>query len=135
MKTELFALSTRRKHRFSTPQGLISTEDLWDLGMPALDKIARGLHAMANTEPQFSLLGTVDPAVAEARLKLEVVTEVFNTLKAEAEQRRLNEAAQQEIQRLEELVHRKREADLADLSVEQLQQKLDEARAKASAGV
>ena len=41
--TNLFEKASKMKLRFSTTKGVLSTEDLWDLSLESLDRIAKNL--------------------------------------------------------------------------------------------
>jgi hypothetical protein len=118
--TNLFEQATRAKLRFSSPQGQLSVEDLWDLPLTGkgnqanLDDLYKNQHALvkASTD-QVSLVTPTKKVDDVDELKLEVVKHITLVLIAErdakvsarkrAEQKRHLQSllAQKELQAME----------------------------------
>ena len=123
----MFTIASRLKFRYTTPQGLISTEDLWDLPLTAtnnranLDDIAKGLSRQVkalDTEESFVVATkTVDTTL---QLKLDIVKHIIAAKIVErdaATKARENKARKQQ---LTELLHAKRNENLAKLSEDEI---------------
>ena len=115
----MFEKALRLKLRFQF-NGLINTEDLWDLPLVALDAIYKNVSAGLQALNQDSLLQKRTKETDLAELRLEIVKHVFMTKQAEAAAR--TEAAEKRAkkQKLMELVAEKQDEVLKGKSVEEL---------------
>ena len=77
---ENFKLATQQKLRFTTPKGVLSTEQLWDLFLTDLDKLAVELEK-ENKEQQGkkSFLVKTSTKDKTSKLKFDVVLDILNT--------------------------------------------------------
>lgn len=127
MSLELFASSTRNKDRFKVAgiNGLLSVEDLWDLNLKQLDSVAvatrRELRSVEESFLDDSKVGDVS-----LQRRFDVIMFVLNTKKAERDQSRLAAEKQAEKQKLRELLERKRNSALEELSVEEIEKRISE---------
>ena len=86
----IFEQATRAKIRFSTPVGMLSVEDLWDLPLTStraranLDDVARLLDAELKSTSSVSFVNDVSEVNAKTKLMFDVVIHVINTKVAEA---------------------------------------------------
>lgn len=121
----IFEQASRMKLRFDTSVGRVSVEDLWDLPLssankPNLDAIAVDLNrALKGTEESFVRNVKKD---AILQLKFYIVKHVIDTRVAENAAK--TEAAQKQAQRdkLDNLIARKEDAKLEELSVDELKE-------------
>lgn len=121
----IFEQASRMKLRFDTSVGRVSVEDLWDLPLsssnkPNLDAIAVDLNrALKGTEESFVRNVKKD---ALLQLKFDIVKHVIDTRVAENAAK--TEAAQKQAQRdkLDDLIARKEDAKLEELSVDELKE-------------
>ncbi len=128
--TTIFARASKKKLRFETEKGLLSTEDLWDL--PLLDPVLLCLNDMAKKynkrvkddgEDNF-----VEPAAAKAtddKLKFELVKHVidYKVQAAAAQENRLKKQQQREL--ILKLIDEKQNDELKEKSAEELLAMLD----------
>ena len=120
----LEALQKRLRFEF---KGLISTEDLFDLDMSSLDVIYQKLSKELREISGDSLLDNEKAdEIAWVQLKLDVVKSVFDIKKAEAEALRQKIANIEEKQRIMHIINEKENAELANLSIDELKQKLND---------
>lgn len=120
----LEALQKRLRFEF---KGLISTEDLFDLDMPSLDVIYQKLSKELREISGDSLLDNEKAdEIAWVQLKLDVVKHVFDIKKAEAEALRQKIANIEEKQRIMHIINEKENAELANLSIDELKEKLND---------
>lgn len=119
---ENFKEASKRKLRFVTQKGLLTTEQLWDLSLDQLDALAVSLeteHKQSTTRRSFLAKTTEEDKIA--KLKFDVVYDVLTTRVAE------NEAAQKELdkkdhnRKLLELIAAKKDEALKGKSVEELE--------------
>lgn len=116
---KLFESATRNKIRFGY-RGMISTEDLWDLGVEELDGIYKNLMAEKKDSETESLLSEkrANPIL---ETKIEIVKYIFGVKIEEAkaaEQRAENAAKKQKILAI---LARKQDAELENKSAEELE--------------
>lgn len=120
----LEALQKRLRFEF---KGLISTEDLFDLDMSSLDIIYQKLSKELREISGDSLLDNEKAdEIAWVQLKLDVVKHVFDIKKAEAEALRQKIANIEEKQRIMHIINEKENAELANLSIDELKEKLND---------
>ena len=121
---DLFLMATRKKYRFPY-RGSVSVEDLWDLGMTALDDVYKSLNREVKKQVEDSLLSeTVGDA--ELQNKLEIVKYVFATKKAEAQARKEEAKNAEKRNRILEILEQKQDESLKNMSEEELRKLLDE---------
>lgn len=127
----IFEQALRTKLRFSTPRGLVTTEDLWDLplssaaGKPNLDDVARALYKLLKDEEEVSFVQTATEKNTSAKLGFEVVKHVISVKLAEREANRLaaDKAAQK--QKIMAIIAQKQDEALTGKSLEELTAMVD----------
>ena len=126
----LFLTAARKKIRFLSPKGMLTTEDLFDLpltsatGKANLDDIARGLHAQIKDSTEVSFVDDTPTEDSTAKLGLEIVRVVIGIKKAErAAQAKAAENAMLR-QRIMEKIDAKKDAALDDKGVAELEEML-----------
>lgn len=128
--TNPFEQASRNKLRFSTTQGTLDVEDLWDLPLNSerranLNDIARELSKEIRNADTEDFVGTTSSkANTTTKLKFDVVLHVITVRKAE------NDAAQQATQkasqkaRIREILAKKQDSELEGKSADELEQLL-----------
>jgi hypothetical protein len=121
----IFEVAARNKSRFPF-KGLISVEDLWDLSVKDLDLIFKSLNAQIKKVKEESLLDTKTKDDEELEIKIEIVKYIV-TIKLTEEKTKLQAKEQKEKkQKIMEILSVKKDADLQNKSVEELQAMLSE---------
>lgn len=120
---DIFVQATRMKLRFSTPAGLMTVEDLWDLplqkGKVNLDALAVGIsNEMASTSTSF--VNKTARKNETLDIKLQIILHIIQTRMEEAEQNEKREVRAQEKARILEIIARKEDANLEGKSLEEL---------------
>jgi len=95
----MFERASREKYRFQTSQGMINSEDLWDIPLPTIDTLALQLQRETK-EDNTSFIRKVDRSDDLTKRKFEVVKHVIEVRLAaeeEAKQRILNQDKKQKI--------------------------------------
>lgn len=127
MSNALFLKASRKKLRFSVKQGFLSTEDLWDLSLPALDAIAVGLDEVVQKQGRKSFIATTKTAEQnDDSLRFEIVKQVIDIRLAEEAARKARAQTNSQKSFLKELLEKKRVAALEGLSAEEIQAQIDQ---------
>lgn len=128
MSVENFEKASRLKLRFTTRQGLLSSEDLWDLNLTSLDTIAKAVNKELNAEDE----GTFIPKKASRKaathndLRLEILKHVINTKVAEDEAKANRAAKAEQLARLRTLAANKQDEAFASQSLEEIMKQIKE---------
>ena len=124
-ETNIYKIAFRKKLRFDTFRGIIDVEDLFDLTLQDLDKIASTIADKIESTSKSSVFENkqVD---SEAQLAYDIVADVFKTKQDEAKEKTLAEAKRQKRARIQELIQRKKESAMEELDIEQLEALLAE---------
>lgn len=122
----LFEKASRQKLRFKVSQGILSTEDLWDIKLEGLDSIAKGLNKELKDAEEESFIKQKSSANELLTLKFEIVKHIIKVKLDEAEVAKLSVAKQKELQRLAELIAVKENEALADKSLDELRKQYAE---------
>lgn len=129
-----FADVTRKKLRFETSKGVISTEDLWDLPLTSetfkvnLDDIARGLFRKLKESEEISFVKKdkkKDDSISELQLKLDVVKAVIDTISLEREEASKAREKSEKRQQIMALIQQKENEKLTGLNIEDLRAQLE----------
>lgn len=121
---ELFKLAAKEKYRFPF-RGNISVEDLFDLTTSQLDVVYKELKSQVK-ESSDSLLKEVSTEDKELKNKIEIIKTIFEDKKTEAMQKEQALAEKQRKERIKELIAQKKDQDLVDKSIEELEAMLGE---------
>lgn len=114
-----FEIAIRNKYRFPY-KGMITIEDLWDLSVTQLDGIFKTLNAQVKQEKEESLLTTKSVSETELENKIAIIRYVVATKQAEAEKARKAKETKAETQKILEIIGRKQDAALENMSIEEL---------------
>lgn len=126
----IFEQATRAKIRFSTPVGMLSVEDLWDLPLTStraranLDDVARLLDAELKSTSSVSFVNDVSEVNAKTKLAFDVVIHVINTKITEAKAAKSAADVREKKQKIMAIIERKQEESLSAASIDDLQQML-----------
>lgn len=128
----LFEIASRRKFRFSTPVGSISTEDLWTIPLettiankPSLNDIAGSLDAQLKNE-RVSFVTKRSQGNDDLKHKFDLVLRIIDIRSAEndAKLRAGSKAAKK--QRLMEVLSQKQDEKLLSMSAEEIEAMINE---------
>ena len=116
----------KRKVRFEY-KGIISVEDLFDLELTDLDKLYQEFSKTLKDISSDSLLDDENnELINDLQLRLDIVKGVFDIKQAEAKALQEKIANLEERQKIMRIINQKEDAELADLSIEELKAKLDD---------
>lgn len=120
----IFEQGTRAKLRFTTPNGMLGIEDLWDLPLTSrranLDDIARYLDAELKSSASVSFVKEVSETNAATKLAFDIVLHIINT--KIAEQKASQEAAviREKKQKIMAIIEQKQDEALSAASLDDL---------------
>ena len=120
-----FINASRRKYRFNY-KGQITTEDLWDLSVSALDSIYKSLRAEAKaSDEEESLLAANTKTDTELDEKIDIIRYIVSCKMKEADERKAAAEQAQKRQKILALIDRKQNEALENLSIEELTRMLE----------
>jgi|APSaa5957512622_1039677.scaffolds.fasta_scaffold100790_2 hypothetical protein len=130
----IFEQTARLKLRFSSPQGALTVEDLWDLpltstveGKANLDDIAMNLHrGLKDASDVHSFVVEVEePKDTIMQLQFNVVRHVIEAKKDENRAARMARETRERKQQLLEIISKKEDEELQGLSVSKLKSMIE----------
>jgi len=127
----MFEKASRMKIRFESPKGNLSTEDLWDLPLTAvnngacLDNIAKDLHRKLKDSDTESFVVKSKNLDAVLQLKFEVIKRVIEVRLNEAEAAERIKESKEKKQKLMSIIAQKEDEKLLGASLEQLRAMVD----------
>lgn len=125
--TNVFKEAARRKLRFNTGTGLITSEDLWDLPLVKLDAMAVKLdEGQASGSKSFRRNPDrkINTQQLEDRLRIQVIAEVIASKEDENEAKATAADKKARTEFLERLLEKKRLDQLEGLSTEEIEKEL-----------
>lgn len=121
----LFELATQYKYRYKTSKGEISTEDLWDVPYLVLDDIYRTLKKDYKELDDAELLSDRDDSFKKQLTiienKMAIVRYIHDKHKKEVEDSINYQKVLQHNRKIEEIIARKKDKELENMSIEELQ--------------
>lgn len=127
MNTEnnIFEIAVRSKLRF-TFKGVVSTEDLWDLSVKELDSIFKTLNSQLKQEKEESLLEVKTRQNEELDVKVQIIKYIVQVKQTEELVRLKAKEQKEQKQKILGILSVKKDADLQNKTVEELQAMLNE---------
>lgn len=122
----MYKVASKMKLRFATVKGNLSVEDLWDLSLTALDKMAVAIDDEISKSSRKSFIAETTPENEVAKLKLNILKDIIDTKMKEKNDKESEKRKQSERNRLLEILAKKEEASLENLSIEELKKKIAE---------
>jgi len=129
-KTNIFELATKKKLRFTTSRGDLSLEQVWDLPLQStqgfdLDTLAQSIDTSLEASKGKSFVTKTDsPGSTDMALRLEIIKRIIE-VKIEAKEAANARIAKAEKRtKLVELLGRKQDAELEQLTPEQIEAEL-----------
>ena len=121
----IFEMATRNKFRFPY-KGLISVEDLWDLGQVQLDSVYKNLNKEIKQIREESLLSAKNSEDAELQAKIDIVEYIFTVKQKEAIQRSIDAENAVKKRHIMEILAQKQDDSLMGKSEDELRKMLKE---------
>jgi hypothetical protein len=120
----MYKKALRTKLRFSTTKGKLTTEDLFDLSLTDLNNLAIALDKKLSETPRKSFISDMAPDTQEDELRFNIVKDVITLKLAERNAAQNAKAKAAEKAQLLEILHRKKNEALENLSVAEIEAKL-----------
>ena len=117
--TNVFEMATRLKFRFPF-RGMISVEDLWDLELDQLDTVYKALNKDVQKSQEESLMTAARVGDADLNAKIEIVKYIFQVKKDEEEERKNAAENAMKKRRIMEVLAKKQDSALENMTEEQL---------------
>jgi hypothetical protein cdifQCD-6_20935 len=124
--TNLFEKASKMKLRFSTTKGVLSTEDLWDLSLESLDKIAKNLYKQIKESEEISFISEKSSEDTLASMKLEIVKFVITFKMDEAKEKKLRAEKLSLKKRIADEIAKKKDNKISEMSIEELEKVYNE---------
>lgn len=126
---EMYKQATRINLQFETEKGILNLQQLWTLGTTSLSKaikaINKKLKEQDKDDDELSFLGTnVSSKNKEDVLRFEILKDIYLTKKQEAEEEAAKVSKKEQNQKILELISRKKDTVLEQMSVEELEKML-----------
>lgn len=118
-------MATRGKYRFPY-RGQIAVEDLWDLGLTALDSIFKALNSQSKAVKEESLLDVKSAEDEILTTQIEIVKYIVSVKQEEANARLKAKERKEQKQKIMSAIARKEDEAIEKMSKEDLQKMLDE---------
>lgn len=122
----MYKEASKMKLRFATVKGNLSVEDLWDLSLTTLDKLAVAIDEQISKNPKKSFISESTPEDKVSKLKLDILKDIINTKLEEKAKKDSEKQKISERNKLLEILAKKEEASLENLSIEELKKKIAE---------
>lgn len=122
---DVFMNATRKKYRFSTAKGNLTTEQLWDLPLESLDEIWQKINATIEDASRTSLLSVRSNKNVELTEKAEAVKAIVEYKLAAAEKADKARQTKAEKERILNIIAAKQEQELASMSIDELKKRLE----------
>ncbi|QGH74962.1 hypothetical protein MAL1_00216 [Bacteriophage DSS3_MAL1] len=128
----IFETASRQKLRFATTKGNLTVEQLWDLPLTStkglsLNEIGMGIkHALRDTEIDSLVDTGTSPERAKMTLSLDIIKHIIAVKQDENSEARKAQALKAEREKLMEILAKKQDAALQDLTEDQIKARLAE---------
>lgn len=120
----MYKKALRMKLRFATNKGKLTTEDLFDLSLTDLNSLAIALDKKLSETPRKSFISDIAPDTQEDELRFNIVKDIITLKLAERNAAQNAKAKAAEKVQLMEILHRKKNEALENLSVAEIEAKL-----------
>ncbi len=136
MSTEanIFERATRRKLRFASNRGQsLSVEELWQLSLEDLDKIAVAVNEDLQKETKKSFLPNKNRVETHNALRLEILTYIMSVRLAEDDAQKTRAEIRAQLAMLEEVAANKTGEAFKSMTLEDINKQIAELKAKEAA--
>lgn len=125
-KKNMFERAAKKKLRFEY-NGMISAEDLWELGLEQLDGIYKGLSAKKRETSEDSLLEAKSTKEnSDLNLRIEIIRHIVEAKLDEKNARETAAKRKAHKEKIMEIMAKKQDAELEEKSLADLQKELDQ---------
>lgn len=117
----MYKRASQLKLRVATPQGLLSVEQLWDLSIETLDKVAVRLQKEYKASGGESFLEKKTKKDKELKLSFDIVLDVLNTKVENSEKASKAAETKAHNQKILALIAEKQEGELKGKTIDELE--------------
>lgn len=121
-----FLKASKKKLRFATSKGELSTEQLWDLSLTSLDTIAKAVNKRIKDSEEESFIGKKTSGNADDELRLEVLKEVIRVKMEDQDKRAKASERAEKLRHLKQLATEKQTEAFGNQSLEEIQKQIAE---------
>ena len=122
----MYRKASKMKLRFITERGNLSVEDLWGLSLQDLDKVAIALDRELEHSAKKSFISEVTPTNSVNTLKFDIVKDIISDKLTEKAEKETAKEKKAEKARLLEILARKQDQSLENMSESELLKKIQE---------
>lgn len=112
----IFEKASKKKLRFKTTKGFLTTEDLWDLSLQSLDSIAKSVNKQLKVEEEESFISEKSKTNVDLNLKLDILKHVIDVKMKQKDRAAKRAETKAQLQNLKELSASKANEELAGKS-------------------
>ena len=120
----IYKQAIRQKLRFQSEKGALTTEQLWDLNINDLDKLAITLKDESEKSERKTFLSKKTDENTVSKLKFDIVYDVLTTKMDEVEIALKAKTAREHNQKIEAIIAKTKEVALSNKSIEELEKML-----------
>lgn len=120
----MFEKASRKKFRFQTTVGVLTTEDLWGLKLTQLNDLAKNMNRQIKEAEEESFIKKPSTANKELMDKFEIVKRIIAVLMEEEENKTKAKDRKEQRDRLLEILNKKQNESLETMSVEDIKKQL-----------
>ena len=126
----MYKQAAQLKLRFDTPKGLLAAENLFDLSMADLSTTIKKVNALMKkeqaTDDELAFLEGVDVVETQNSLRFKILKDVYMTKKEARDAAALDYEKKQKKQRIAEVIAKKKDEALENMSIEELEAEMRE---------
>lgn len=122
----VFEKASRIKLRFASERGLLDAEDLWDLPLTELNKMAKVLNKDLASVDEEDFLEEETPEDVELKLEFDIVRHVLEIKKEEAKAKKDSREKKAERIKLLAVLEKKQNAGLENMTEDELKARIME---------
>jgi hypothetical protein len=120
----MFEKASKLKLRFQTSKGILTVEDLWDLTLPQLNKIAKDLNSEIKKDSEEDFLNDRSEVDTILQLRFSIVRHIMEVKKVEVRTSQESAMNKEHNQSILRLIAEKEAEELKSLSAEELRKLL-----------
>jgi|ERR1035437_3241504 hypothetical protein len=118
---ENYKQASKQRLRFATEKGPLSAEQLWDLDLKELNKLAVSLDNEYEKSGEKNFLSKKSEKDKTAKLKFDIVIDIMNTKQEENQKILDSKKIKEHNEKIDELIEEKKEGALRKKSVKELE--------------
>lgn len=126
MTTDIYKKAAKLKLRFDTQVGSLTCEQLFDFNLSQLDELAVHYNELHEKSSTKSYLSETTPEDKVAKLRFDIVLDILKSKQANQERAAKSEATKLKNQKILDILNKKKDSALEDLSVEELEAQLED---------